>query len=450
MKLIKRFYNSILFFMEALLYLGCYFIFFFLLGFDNKQLWVLSRTSVVITFTWVILIVLLTIIYGSYDVGRRKVKPIATSLILSHLMTDFAAYLLLNIMNRNDDNNKTFKIEFIGIFVAILLLHLLWILLWTNLGNAFYFSIKEPHSTLLVLSDLQDEKRLRRIIGRFAKKYRVDKAVHYKDENILKKIDAVEAVFLYDLPVGDRTELVNTCYLRRKDIHFNPEVSDIILYTARQSMFDDMTFLSSEERGMTFEQRVAKRLMDIIISVIALAVSSPIYIIAAIMIKAGDGGPVFFRQERATLNGKTFSIYKFRTMRVDAGNRSVTAGDDRITPVGKFLRKYRLDELPQFINILKGEMSVVGPRPEMLENVRKYTDEMPEFKYRLRMKAGLTGLAQIVGKYNTTSKDKLVLDLLYIESYSFLKDIQLLFQTVLVLLKAEDSTEAFEEEEDIR
>ena len=127
-------------------------------------------------------------------------------------------------------------------------------------------------------------------------------------------------------------------------------------------------------------------------------------------------------------------------------NYSVTKDDNRITPVGKTLRKYRIDELPQLINIVKGDMSLVGPRPEMLENVEDYTRELPEFRYRLRMKAGLTGYAQIFGKYNTSSKDKLMLDLMYIENYSILKDIQLLFQTVLVIFKAEESTQAFEEE----
>lgn len=445
-KFCNKFQKSILFIMAALLYVGNYIMFFGLLGLKNKHLLVLSRTSVVITFTWLILIWLLTSIYGRYDIGIRKSRPIITSITLTTFMTDAAGYLLLNIMNRNEDNNQTFKIEFIGIFILILVLHELWIMLWTYAGNAFYFWIQEPLGTLIVLADVKAEKRLRRMIGKFHRRYRVDRVILYDDPDVFKAIDKSQSVFLYDVPVAERTELINECYRRRKNIHFNPEISDILIQSARQSMFDDMTFLASEERGMSFEQRIAKRLIDIVISVIALVCSSPVFIVAAIGIKLCDGGPVFFRQKRATLYGKVFSIYKFRTMRVDSGNRSVTKDDDRITPIGRFLRKYRLDELPQFINILKGEMSVVGPRPEMMENVQKYTEAMPEFGYRLRMKAGLTGYAQILGKYNTTSRDKLVLDLLYIENFSIMKDIQLIFQTVLVLLKADDSTEAFEED----
>ena len=161
----------------------------------------------------------------------------------------------------------------------------------------------------------------------------------------------------------------------------------------------------------------------------------------------GDGGTVFFKQKRATQYGRVFYVYKFRTMKEHVENRSATSDDDRITKVGKVLRKTRLDEVPQLFNILKGDMSFVGPRPEMLENVKSYTSELPEFKYRLRAKAGLTGYAQIAGKYNTSPKDKLILDMMYIENYSFRTDIKLLFQTAIVLLK-KDSTEGFQKVSD--
>ena len=121
---------------------------------------------------------------------------------------------------------------------------------------------------------------------------------------------------------------------------------------------------------------------------------------------------MFYRQKRATYAGRIFEVYKFRSMRVEDGSihRSVTKDDDRITRVGHVIRKFRIDELPQLINVLKSDMSIVGPRPEMIENVDKYTQELPEFTYRLRAKAGLTGLAQIYGRYNTSPKDKLIMD----------------------------------------
>ena len=190
------------------------------------------------------------------------------------------------------------------------------------------------------------------------------------------------------------------------------------------------------------EQKIIKRLMDIVGSLRVLIITSPLFLISAIAIKCNDKGPVFFKQKRATKDGRIFEIYKFRTMRVQSENYSVTSDDDRITSVGKILRRYRIDELPQMINILKGEMSLVGPRPEMLYNIFDYTKTLPEFSYRLRVKAGLTGYAQIAGKYNTSPRDKLILDLIYIERYSIWKDIKLLLQTLIVLFK-KDSTEAF-------
>ncbi len=170
-------------------------------------------------------------------------------------------------------------------------------------------------------------------------------------------------------------------------------------------------------------------------------------VISAIAIKCEDHGSIFFRQKRMTKNGRIFKVLKFRTMKEENSvNKSVSANDDRITKVGGILRKFRIDELPQLLNILMGDMTLVGPRPEMLENVAEYTAALPEFSYRLRAKAGLTGLAQISGKYNTSPKDKLVLDLMYIENFSIWSDIKIIFQTITVFFKAADSTEAFGQE----
>ena len=212
--------------------------------------------------------------------------------------------------------------------------------------------------------------------------------------------------------------------------------------TSEYYLLDDISMLNYNVKGLTMEQRIIKRCMDIGLSLLMGIITSPIWIISAIAIKLYDGGKIFFKQDRATIHGNVFQVYKFRTMTENVENKSVTDNDNRITPPGKILRKIRMDELPEAFNILKGDMSFVGPRPEMLENVSAYTKELPEFRYRLRMKAGLTGYAQIAGKYNTTPRDKLLMDMMYIENYSVFRDIQLLFQTAIVLLKS-DSTEAF-------
>ena len=188
-----------------------------------------------------------------------------------------------------------------------------------------------------------------------------------------------------------------------------------------------------------------KRVSDIILSLLGLIVTSPIMLAATLMIAFSHDGPVFFRQKRATIGGKVFEIIKFRTMyrdACDALGQSACVNDERITRVGRVLRKYRIDELPQLFNVLAGDMSIVGPRPEMLENVERYTQEVPEFEYRKQMKAGLTGMAQIDGKYNTTPKDKVILDLFYIENFSLMLDTKMILRTFTVFFRR-DSTEGF-------
>ena len=172
-------------------------------------------------------------------------------------------------------------------------------------------------------------------------------------------------------------------------------------------------------------------------------------LLTAIAIKIYDRGPVFYKQCRLTKDGKEFYVLKFRSMAVDAEQDGVARlstgeNDSRITPVGKVIRKTRIDELPQFINILKGEMSVVGPRPERPEIAREYEKELPEFSLRLQAKAGLTGYAQVYGKYNTSPYDKLQMDLMYLAKPSLWEDLRIMFATVKILF-IPDSTEGIEE-----
>ena len=190
--------------------------------------------------------------------------------------------------------------------------------------------------------------------------------------------------------------------------------------------------------------------MDVVISAVLLVIASPFMLLTAIAVKACDGGPVIFSQERVTVDGRRFRVYKFRSMIVNAEKDGVAVlasqHDSRITPVGKVIRATRLDELPQLYNILRGDMSLVGPRPERPEIMKKYEESIPEFSYRLKVKAGLTGYAQVYGKYNTTAYDKLKMDLMYIENYSLLMDLKLLFMTVKVMFMKE-STEGLSKEQ---
>ena len=191
--------------------------------------------------------------------------------------------------------------------------------------------------------------------------------------------------------------------------------------------------------------------MDIFLSIIALVIMFIPMVVTAIAIKLDDGGSIFFKQDRITKDGKIFKVIKFRSMKenADADNdgkaHSATKDDDRITKVGHVIRACRMDEWPQLFNIIMGDMSIVGPRCECVENVKKYTAEIPEFKYRHKVKAGLTGYAQVYGKYNTTAYDKLKLDLYYIENYSIRTDLRIILMTIKVLFMRE-STEEFNDD----
>ena len=268
-------------------------------------------------------------------------------------------------------------------------------------------------------------------------------------EEIKGKINQYEGVVICDIPSHIRNLLLKYCYGKSVRTYTTPKISDILLRSAEKLHLFDTPLLLSRNVGLTFDQRFVKRLMDIVLSLAALIILSPIFIITAIAIKACDGGPVFFRQDRCTKDGRVFSIYKFRSMIVDAEKEGhsipATDRDPRITPVGRIIRATRIDELPQILNILKGDMSIVGPRPERVEHVELYTKEIPEFLYRMKVKGGLTGYAQVYGKYNTTAYDKLKLDLMYIQNYSVMLDIEIILQTIKVLFMKE-STEGFADE----
>ncbi|MBQ8031879.1 MAG: sugar transferase, partial [Butyrivibrio sp.] len=282
-------------------------------------------------------------------------------------------------------------------------------------------------------------------------KYHVVKSVSVSEglDKIFAELEDYEAVLINDIPSELKNDILKECFRIGKRVYFTPKISDIIGKNSEDiNLFDTPLYLC-RNNGISKSQLFAKRVFDIVLSLVALIITSPILLITALAIKIEDGGPVFFRQDRVTIGGKVFSILKFRSMIVDAekDGRPHPAGeaDDRITKVGHIIRPTRIDELPQILNILKGDMSIVGPRPERVEHVEKYTRDIPEFVFRLKVKGGLTGEAQVFGKYNTSPLSKLKMDLFYITNYSILLDLQILFETVKILVQKE-STEGFTED----
>ena len=443
-RLLKKFEKSMVFLLKLFLYGWLIGSFFLIMGIENWPLLRLSRTAGVTALTFVAVGLCMTMAYGTYDIGQRKSKPIISSLALATAITDIITELQLSIMNTNEANGLAFDLASVGLLVITFIVQLIGITIFVYGGNWLFFTVNKPQKCCLITDCKESFLEAIEAIGSFKKQYKVEYVRNYEADDLYDILIQCDTVFIYNLPIERRTEIVEYCYRNLINIYFNPEISDIVEINAKHTIIDDISFVCAPVKELAFEQRAVKRFMDIVLSVVILVVLSPVFLGCAIAIKVCDGGKVIFKQQRATKNGRIFSVYKFRTMKENAENYSAKEDDDRITSVGRVLRKYRLDELPQVLNILKGEMSFVGPRPEMLKNVYLYTRECPEFEYRLRVKAGLTGYAQIAGKYNTSPKYKLILDLMYIENYSLTKDIKLLLQTLVVFFKS-DSTEGFNE-----
>lgn len=446
--MIKKLKRSVVFVLKMALFASLFGIFFGIFGINNPWLFNLSRTTGVTMVTFVVLGVALMSVYGGYAIGTQKSKPIVYSMALATIITDLVTHLQLSIMNTSEKNHEHFIYETPELLLLVIVLQVLVIMFFAYFGNYVYFSLEPPEKCCVISSSRQSLGSIIPKIRRFPKQYEINEIIRYDDKKVLDVILRSDTVFLYDVPAKERHDLISFCYQTQKNIYYNFETIDVVSQGAKYVTLDDKSLVMYTAKDLTMEQRVVKRLTDLAVALVGLVVTSPIMLGCAIAIKLEDHGKVLYKQKRLTKYGRVFEVYKFRTMKEENSvNRSVTENDDRITKVGRVLRKFRIDELPQLINILNGDMTVVGPRPEMLENVEKYTEELPEFSYRLRMKAGLTGLAQISGKYNTSPKDKLVMDLMYIENYSIWQDFKLIFQTITVFFKAEESTEAFGKQE---
>ena len=432
---------------QCLLYGTLFLTFFLLLSITNPQIINMSRTAATTMATFAILLAVMTYVYGGYQLGARKSRSVFSSLVIAILFTDVATYLQLQIMNVNPANNDRLILfgEDFWLLCGAVLIQLGLIYLFVTLGFHFYFKINPPQRCCIITSSQEQAEHIAEKIATFRQKYKLSDVMHYQCADVQETILEHDVVFMAGIPDTEEAQLESFCYKFGKTIYLQAELEDVIISTSEQNVIDDTLFLYIQRSGPTLWQSFIKRTSDILLSVLGLLVASPVMLVASLMIFFSHNGPIFFRQKRATIGGKVFEIIKFRTMYMnacDARGQSACVNDERITKVGRFLRKYRIDELPQLFNVLTGDMSIVGPRPEMLENVDRYTQEVPEFEYRKQMKAGLTGMAQIDGKYNTTPKDKVILDLMYIENFSLMLDVKLILRTATIFMRR-DSTEGF-------
>lgn len=368
---------------------------------------------------------------GGYKIGYLKRSDMLYSQAIATVLVNAVTYFQISLIGR----------RFLPAWPLLILTVVDMILLvcWSYLSNLLYFRLYPPRRLIIVYGSKAAAQLVMKMSER-VDKYMICESIGISEglPRIKQELERFEGAILCDISGAERNDLVKFCFEKSLRAYISPKISDIILRGADEIRLFDSPLLLCRNYGLTFEQRVAKRTLDILVSAVSLILLSPVMLCCAIAVKAHDGGSVFYRQKRLTLGGKEFYVLKFRSMIVDAERdgkpRLATEEDDRITPVGRFLRKCRLDEIPQLLNILHGEMSLVGPRPERPELTAQYAEDMPEFRYRLKVKAGLTGYAQVTGVYDTTPFDKLKMDLMYIERYSILLDLRILLMTLKILI----------------
>lgn len=407
----------------------------------RPHLWFTEKGHYLAIAVYAILIFAFSSMYGGLNIGYLRTAEV--------LFSQVFATLVVNVITYGQDSLMYFWLMDPRPFLVMTLIQCAGVICWSLVAQRVYKMLFAPRKMLLVHGDRPYEDLIRKFESR-KDKYDICKCM-----NVSEGIDAIceevveryDAIVIGDIDVTSRNTIYKFCYGKGIRVYILPKLSDVILGGAEEMHIFDTPIFLTREYSLTIEQRFMKRAVDLICSAILLVLASPIMLLTAIVIKLYDGGPIIYKQTRCTKDMREFGIMKFRSMRVDAEKdgvaRLATKNDDRITPVGKFIRKVRIDELPQLINILRGDMSFIGPRPERPEIIGQYMEIMPEFVFRTKVKAGLAGYAQVYGKYNTTPYDKLKLDLTYIEKYSFWMDIKLMLLTLKILFWP-DSTEGVE------
>lgn len=419
-----------------------YMVFWYKLISPSTGVWYWRKGNWVMGGLYAALILFFMSMYGGFRLGDLEKGNVIYSQILSMIFVNFITYIQMSLL--------AYHFPKVWIFAALMVCEAAAIAIWIFIYAAIYRHLFPPRKLLLVY---ENQKALK-LLGKLQKRedrYQIEKIVCCDEtlpEEIVQLAGQYDGVILNDIPTAIRNYVLKECFQKSIRVYMTPKISDILVRSSTAMHTFDTPLLLSRNNGLTPEQQLGKRCLDVVVSFLMLILASPFMVVTALAVKLYDGGSVIYKQKRLTIDGKEFYVYKFRSMRMDAEKdgvaRLASEHDDRITPVGKIIRMTRMDELPQLLNVLKGDMSLVGPRPERPEIAAEYETWLPQFKSRLKVKAGLTGYAQIYGKYNTTPYDKLKLDLTYIQNYSFIMDLKLILLTVKILFMKE-STEGVED-----
>ncbi|MEG0577312.1 MAG: exopolysaccharide biosynthesis polyprenyl glycosylphosphotransferase [Bacilli bacterium] len=390
---------------------------------------------ILLSFVYIIVFVAIVALYGGFKIGSLRLFDILFSIFLSITLTSFLTYFEISLISR----------KFVSIFgiLFIWFIQILIALVITYIEHNIFYILFEPRNALFI-TDKNDDNFLIRLLKSHNKNVMVISTLSSTEFLLdIPNLKNVECIFLANISFDNRSKITQICYDNNVFLYLVPTFYDVLISCSKDTHFIDTPIFQLNNFGPTQISKIIKRVFDILISIVVLILSVPIFLLVAISIKCEDNGPILYYQNRLTQYGRVFSIIKFRSMKVnsEANGLAVFAeeNDPRITKVGKILRKFRIDELPQFYNILIGDMSLVGPRPERPEIAAITEKSLPEFKFRLKVKAGLTGYAQVYGKYNTLLKDKLLLDIMYIEQFSLLSDFKILILTVKTLFTKEST-----------
>lgn len=381
-------------------------------------------------------------IYGLFSLVRKRLSEIFLNLIVA-VLNIFIAAMAVTFFMRDFEYSRMviiYSAAFGFIFLA----------LWQYAMHKI--EVKHlPIPTVFIAAQRDEQEKLKTKIRKTyglekstLKFASLDKQNKLNEAETQKQIVASDIVLIGEsLPVEQKEHIFRIANEQMKMIILVPTLYEIACSKMYLWQLDDLPAQRLSRMRLTLEQRILKRALDIAVAAASIILLSPVMLITAVIVKLDSPGPVIYSQVRVGRYGKTFKVHKFRSMRQDAEAKTgpVLAGenDPRITKFGRFMRATRLDELPQLFNVLKGEMSIVGPRPERPFFVEQFIREKPEYAYRHNVKPGITGLAQIAGKYNTTAYDKLVYDLIYIQNISVINDLTIMLQTLKVLITKEST-----------
>ena len=433
----KNIYKRIIIYLEIFILVAIYAVLFYFLW-DNLyeqtiQIPFVKRGNIAVTLIYPIFIFVFGKLFGMYNAMHARRLDLILSNVFTLLVVDVLMYFGLVVLIRH----YTDPWPLVTLFIIESLIAVAWVIAIKIVNNKIF-----PKNKILLIHGEYSMKDLVLKVNQRSESYVIAAEINANEgyEKISSMIDKFDCIMISDLQAEARNDIMKYCYEKDKQIYILPKISDIIIESSDRIHIFDTTAFVYNGYCLTFDQLLIKRVMDIVVSSLMIIVTSWVMGLIALAIKLEDNGPVFYKQKRLTRNGVVFDVIKFRSMRVSAeedGPQLSTKNDDRITKIGRLLRNSHLDELPQLFNVIKGEMSMVGPRPERPEIAYEYEKVIPEFKYRLKVKAGLTGYAQVYGYYNSTPYNKLRLDLTYIQNYRVWLDIKCIAKTVVILFRPE-------------